>query len=61
MLLIRGIYFYAVEMVPGVLIYRSIFIKIGSGIQKSIGAEIHIRDTDTQTHACTHADSKVIS
>jgi hypothetical protein len=44
---------YAVEMGSDVMIYIPSFIKIGSGIQKLMGA----RDI----HADRHTDSKVIS
>jgi hypothetical protein len=43
-------------MGSGAMIYVPVFIKIGSGIQKLIGA-----DTQTERHTNKHTDSNVTS
>jgi hypothetical protein len=48
---------YAVEMVSGAMIYIPNFIKIGSGIQKLMGAGGIHRHTDSMEVACSYMRS----
>jgi hypothetical protein len=55
-LLIRGFMICAIEMGSGVMIYIPGFIKVGSGIQKSMGGYTYMR---AHAHTYTHRQTVI--